>query len=719
MRRGATNDVMTEDTPIHILIVDDDEVVRTMTAIAVEHAGFRVSIAADGAELVTQVTALVPDVVLLDVMMPGVDGFTACAELRATAAGANVPVLMMTGLDDIDSIDRAYQVGATDFVTKPINYGLLAHRLRYILRAQATAEQLRSSEARLANAQSVAKLGYWEADLTGRFERWDARANAIFGFSADVQLADFEELIGQVEDSEQDRVGQLVTTAISNGVDFEFECPITTASADHRDIHVQCVKQVRPDGTDFLFGTIQDITERRRAERQIRHLSYFDNITGLPNRALLRRELGAAISRAARQNRALAVLALDLDHFQRINDTMGFDAGNELLRATAKRIGACIRGGDSVVRAGSEPEVKNTVARAGGDEFIVMLAEIGTADEVAGVARRIKQAIARPFEVDGQEVVVAVSIGISMYPDDGTTNDELIAHADAALAHAKRQGRDCYEFYTTILNARACQRLTLETSLRKALELQQFELYYQPKLRASDLAVLGAEALIRWNHPERGRVSPLEFIPLAEETGLIVPIGAWVIDTACRQLRAWRDCGLGHLRCAVNLSAAQFRQTDLTHRILAATAAAGIDIRALEIELTESMLMDDARNALQVLRDLKALDVTIAIDDFGTCYSSLSYLRKFPIDVLKIDQSFVRELEMDDGIIVGTVINLARGLRLKVVAEGVEQPAQLDFLRRHGCDELQGYLFSPPLPATEFAAWVRAHEAKVATRLVG
>ncbi|MGE0384642.1 MAG: putative bifunctional diguanylate cyclase/phosphodiesterase [Gammaproteobacteria bacterium] len=693
----------------HVFLVDDDAVMLALTGAALEKMGCRVSSASDGAECLERYAELKPDIVLLDVMMPGVDGFTACRRLRAEPGGEFVPVLMMTGLEDSASIDEAYRAGATDFVTKPINYTLLGHRLQYMLRAKRTADELRASEMRLGQAQRIARLGYWEAEADGRLLRWNLQTHEIFALAPDTEVNTFADLVERIRCENARAILDAFTATARDHVPLSFECRTVEAGGELRDLHVEGVPQIGTDARVRIFGTVQDVTERRRAERHIQHLSYYDGVTGLPNRALLRRELGKALNHAQRRRRGVAVLALDVDHFQRVNDTFGFEGGNTLLRAIAERISACIRGGDDMLRAGTEATPAHSLARFGGDEFVIMLADVRKAEEAAGVAARIRAAMDAPFDVAGNEVFVRLSIGISVYPEDGQAQDDLIAHADAALAHAKRQGRDCYQFYTASMNARAFQRLALETSLRKALQAGQFELFYQPKLRARDLMPTGAEALIRWNHPDLGRVSPGEFIPVAEEIGLIVPMGEWVLASACEQVRRWQSQGLANLRCAVNLSAAQFRQPDLAERIGAIIREAGIDPALIELELTESLVMEDARTAVRVLEDLKTLGLTLAIDDFGTGYSSLSYLRKLPIDVLKIDQSFVRELDRDDFTIVATIIEMARGLQLKVVAEGVESQTQAEFLRRRGCDELQGYLFSAPVPAAEFARWLLNH----------
>ncbi|MEQ8661965.1 MAG: EAL domain-containing protein, partial [Gammaproteobacteria bacterium] len=583
---------------------------------------------------------------------------------------------------------------------------------RYMLRATRTADALRASEQRLQLAQRIARLGHWECDGGGNFAHWSIETHAALGLADDVEVGSFAALARHVLDEDRERFSAAVDSALRRNESFGLEFRMGTSAASARNVHMVGVAERRDNGARGYIGTVQDVSERHRAEQQIHRLAHYDDVTGLPNRAAIRTAVAAALARAGRHEHVLAVLSIDIDHFQRINDTLGFACGDELLRAVSARFRHTLRISDTL---GQVPQDTPTEAlgRAAGDEFIVLLPEITAAEDAAVVAQRLRAALTKPFEIAGNEIHARVSLGISVYPGDGTTADDLLRNADAALAQAKREGRDCYHFFTTQLNASAFKRLTVEMQLRGALERREFMVYYQPKLDARSSTPLGFEALIRWIHPELGRVSPAEFIPVAEETGLIVPIGEWVLDEACRQLAAWDAAGLGPFKCAVNVSGSQFRVRALPERLARVVAAAGIAPSRIELELTESMLMEDAALAIETLDALKALGFGIAVDDFGTGYSSLSYLKRLPIDVLKIDQSFVRDLPGDagDAAIVRTVISMAQGLGLRTVAEGVETAAQLEFLRAAGCDELQGYYFSEPRPADEAAAWLAAHRA--------
>ncbi len=443
-------------------------------------------------------------------------------------------------------------------------------------------------------------------------------------------------------------------------------------------------------------GTGKDITERKQAEARIQHMAHHDVLTGLPNRALLQDRLSQAIAYAERYAQPIWVVFIDLDRFKFVNDSLGHKAGDQLLNAMAQRLQSATRETD-------------TVARLGGDEFVLVLPARSDEAMAGGILQRIMDSIAQPLAIAEQTFYLGCSMGVAIYPADGSSAEELIEHADIAMYRAKETGRNNFQFYTAAMNAGMLERLRLESALRSALERDEFVLHYQPQVDLQSGRVVGMEALIRWQHPQLGMVSPLRFISLAEETGLIVPIGAWVLRTACAQNQAWQQAGLGPLRIAVNLSARQFAQPGLAQSIGAALAESGLAPQYLDLELTESLVMTDVERTIEVLRELKALGLQLSIDDFGTGYSSLSYLKRFPIDVLKIDQSFVRDIthHPDDALIVMSIIALAHNLKLHVIAEGVETQEQLDYLQQHGCDEMQGYFFSRPVPAAEFEQLLR------------
>jgi len=465
-----------------------------------------------------------------------------------------------------------------------------------------------------------------------------------------------------------------------------------------------------PDGAlRAMICIAQDNRERKRQEEQIRRLAFFDVVTGLPNRAHFRQTLDRALAEARRHSCKLAVLFLDLDRFKRINDTLGHATGDRLLEGFAMRLAQCVRPGDTVARL-DEVESRSTVARLGGDEFTIILHRVSSSQDAASVARRILKSLDEPFELAGQEVVIDASIGISIYPDDSLEPDALLMHADTAMYHAKSQGRGNFQFFHPELNARAMDRLSLEADLRKALATEQLTLHFQPQVSLTTGEVVGVEALLRWYHPQRGLMPTDEVVALAEETGLIIPVGSWVLRSGCATARAWIDQGMGEVPVAINVSSRQLRQDGFVEEVTSALADHGLPARLLELEITESTAMAEPEATVEILRHLKDMGIEVAIDDFGTGYSSLSYLKRFPIGCVKIDRSFVRDVvhSPEDAGIIDAIVAMARQLRFRVVAEGVETEEQADFLRRHGCEQIQGYLVSRPQSAEQLAEWLRA-----------
>jgi len=440
-----------------------------------------------------------------------------------------------------------------------------------------------------------------------------------------------------------------------------------------------------------VIGKVVDLTERKRAEQQMEYQSYHDALTGLANRRLFQEHLSLAIALAQRKRRPVAVLFLDLDHFKVVNDSLGHTLGDTLLREIATRLRSSVREGD-------------VVARVGGDEFTIVLQELDKKEDAAAMAQRVLRVIAEPIEIDGQRLYITASIGITVYPDDGEDAETLLKNADNAMYRAKAVGRNCYEMSTQELSRSMQERLTLESGLHQAMERNEFEVYYQPQIDVRTMRIVGMEALLRWRHPERGLMLPGSFLSVAEERGFIVLIGDWVLRTALNQARAFRDLGFPDFRVAVNLSARQFRELSLVDGIESAVKQARVDPRLLELEITESVAMENLDLTFKVLERLRRTGISIAIDDFGMGHSSLSYLKRFPIDCLKIDRNFVEDLpdRFEDAAIVRSVIELAQGLNLRVVAEGVETKPQLDFLKEHGCREVQGFYFGFPVPAPQF-----------------
>lgn len=548
-----------------VLIVDDDRSTRSALRAALQRSGFVVTEAADGSEVEAEVQRMRPDVILMDALMPVMDGFTACARLQESPEWRQIPILMITALEDSASIERAFAAGASDYIPKPIHLAVVNQRVRRLV-----------------------------------------------------------------------------------------------------------------DAT--------------RAERHVRHLAYNDSLTGLPNRTLFNDHLGRCIERAQPIAKSLALLYLDLDRFKFVNDTLGHEIGDKLLKSVSERIRGCVRASDCV-------------ARLGGDEFAIVIDDLPNVNVASGTAQKICHAVTAPFEIDGHDIVVSASIGIAVFPINGVDSSTLLRHADTAMYRAKKKSSG-FQFFEENMEASASEHLRFEGALRRALERNEIVVYFQPIANATDCRIVGMEALARWRHPSRGLVSPLEFIPMAEETGLIIPIGESVLRAACLQLKKWHETGSTGLYVTVNLSGLQLQQVNFIDTLRRALRDTGVNPQCLTLEITESMLMAHAEETLLLLRAIKATGVELAIDDFGTGYSSLAYLKRFPVDVLKIDRAFTRDMtnNVDDASIVSGIISLAHNLRLKVVAEGVETEEQRRFLAELKCDCIQGYLLSEPLPSDAFEA---------------
>jgi diguanylate cyclase (GGDEF)-like protein len=569
-------------TTTKILVADDDPDALMVMSATLEAAGFLVSTAADGADALRQFRAAPYDLVMLDVDMPGLSGYQVCAALRLEA-GQLLPIVMVTGMDDVQSVDAAYRAGATDFIAKPISWALIAHRVRYLLR------------------------GY------------------------------------------------------------------------------------------------QIVLDLKAAEERIRRLAYFDTLTGLPNREHFRRRLARALDTAKPLARPFALLCIDLDNFKRINDTLGHSVGDELLRMMALRLRDALRSTDAVRRASPMAADDEDLSRLGGDEFMVLLPEIADSDQAGLVAERIVRTITQPMLLAQHEVLVTPSIGIAMYPADGADHETLVRNADLAMYFAKRQGPGTFAFFDAAMNTGALKRLTIEAKLRGAIAGNELTLQYQPQFDLGNGIISSMEALLRWNNAELGSVPPAEFIPVAEETGLILPIGEWVLRTACAQAKMWHDEGLPLARVAVNVSGLQLSQRGFPDLVRAVLRDTGCPAKLVELEITESVLMQNETWTVKVLKELKEIGIEIAIDDFGTGYSSFSRLREFPIDRLKIDRSFVKNVHSsgEDHAIASAIIAMAKTLHLEVVAEGVEELAQLMILQDERCTLAQGFLLSRPLPAAD------------------
>ncbi len=576
-----------EKTPL-ILIVDDDFSLRLLMRTSLEKDGFRVVEAENGLVAVSEFKRSQPDAILLDVMMPKLDGFDTCRTVRKMTGGIHTPILMVTGLEDLESIHRAFESGATDFITKPINWPVLNYRVKYMLRA----------------------------------------SNAFF-----------------------------------------------------------------------------DVIDQRK---QIEVLAFYDHLTGLANRTMFKDSLDTALAESVAEEIQLAVLFMDLDRFKIINDTLGHHVGDILLKNVAERVSKCIRDSDSFSRYGQD-ESKSCVSRLGGDEFTILLPRLQTPEDASRVAQRIKNSLSHKFTIEGHEIFITASIGISIFPLDGSDSEVLMKHADLAMYHAKEKGKNGFQFYKKALNVKAKVRLDFENDVRKAVTNDEFVLWYQPKVDMRNGQIVGAESLARWTHPTLGQVSPSDFIHSIEELGLIVPFTDWVIRRVGEQQQAWKKQGHRQVRVAVNISSKQFADQHLPQKLRNSLEGNRLKPNAFEVEITESVMAAKKRETVEILEEIKEMGLTISVDDFGTGYSSLLYLKNFPISSIKIDRFFVKDIieNPQDAAIVQAIIALAKSLGMTTIAEGIETSEQFKLLRSMGCDIGQGYFFSPAVPEEAFAQLVK------------
>jgi PAS domain S-box-containing protein len=703
-----------------VLLVDDDEVNLLVTAVALRERGFRITEAAGGEQALRLLRLQTFDVVLLDAMMPALDGFDTCRLLRRMSGLENLPVLMLTGLDDDASITKAYNAGASDFFVKSNQWSLLEGRLRYLLRASRTRIELERSRAELARAQDLARMGSLQTRRGSGFSL-APEALRVFGFGLQDHVS-LRMLLRMVPGEQRRKLSDDLHKALRHMSPVTVDVPTVLLDGRERIMHVEAEPEFNEVGRASAYrGIVQDVTERRHAEDEIRRLANFDSLTGLPNRRQLILRAERALEHARRLQHQFALLLIDLDRFKVINDTLGHGAGDELLLQVGRRLVACVRHSDAVLdgtldSAGLRSHrALEAVGRLGGDEFVALLPEVGADADAERVAQRVLDELRQPFLVSGQECFVTASVGVALYPRDGTSVVDLLRNADVAMYSVKNQGKNAAAVFNPMLAGRGREKLELETALHKAIEREELVLHYQPQIDVVAGRVSKVEALMRWQRQGR-LVPPAEFIPLAEDTGLIVPMSEWALREASRQARQWIDAFGFDEAIAVNMPSRLFERSDLVERIHEYVSLAGVPHRMIHLEITEDSLMKDLQGVIPSIHRLKDIGVELSIDDFGMGYSSLSYLSQLPIAELKIDRSFVRELDLapKSTAVVTAIIALARALGLRVVAEGVETDRQLRVLQRLGCSVMQGFKFSRALPADELHRWIEQNRALLA-----
>ncbi|MDP9001612.1 MAG: EAL domain-containing protein [Myxococcota bacterium] len=682
----------------HVLVADDNadmrEYVRTLLG-----ALYDVVTVPDGEAAWVAIHERRPDLLLTDVMMPKLDGFGLLARLRANASTRTLPVILVSARAGDESLVDGLEAGADDYMNKPFSARELVARVRTSLEIGRFSRLLEQSNAALREAQAIAHLGSWEWDVAANTLEWSAEMYAIYGLPQQRPLT-YEGYLERILPADRDVARGHIERASREGGSFRFEHRIVRPDG--------VIRVVQANGRVFkdqrgapvrMTGTGEDITLRKSSEERLSHLATHDILTNLPNRSLLRDRLTQAIARPARHDRFVGVLFVDLDRFKLINDTLGHHFGDQLLIGVARRLESAVRDGD-------------TVGRLGGDEFVVILADVAKVIDLTVIADKFIRLLSTPFPVESHELHITASIGISYFPNAGLDADTLIEHADASMYRAKELGKNNYQHYSADIQSQSLKRFAMEGAIRRGLERNEFAVHYQPLVDLRTGGIIGLEALVRWNHPELGLVSPSEFIPLAEETGLIVPLGEWVLRTACAQNKVWQSQGLPSIQIAVNVAARQFQEKGLVDAISRVLEEVGMDARWLILELTESSLMKDSQGAIATMHALRERGIELAVDDFGTGYSSLNYLTRFPINGLKIDRAFIRNITTDvrDRLIATTILGLGHGLELKVVAEGIETVEQLELLSSIGCDQMQGYLFSPPVPGARAEEMLRTRK---------
>jgi diguanylate cyclase (GGDEF)-like protein len=685
-----------------IMVVDDDFAARLQMRFSLENEGFTVVEAEGGAEASTFFQQEQIDLILLDVIMPEIDGFATCRMIRALPGGLHTPIVMITGLEDEETITQAFDAGATDFISKPINLLVLGFRVRYWLRSGAILGELQISQKRLFKAQEIAKLGHWERDLHSGDFKMTCNSPHKLGLQ---EPYNYEALFAAIVAEEKDGVRTLIDDACRAEESFSVQYRVRLADGSERTILNQgeIIRRESPQH-HYIFGIIQDITELKQAEDKIRHLAFYDNLTGLANRALFREYWTKLLPMTERSRKRAAIFFLDLDHFKRINDTLGHPSGDKALITIAERLKTILRQSDVISRFDDE-KYASIISRVGGDEFNILVTDIRSTDDLAKLAERIIEALAEPLLLEGEHINLTASLGVSVYPDDGEDIDTLLKNADTAMYEAKEKGRNNYQFFQSAMNHAAMARFHMSNNLRRALLNNEFTLYYQPQFtNTNGCRLTGVEALIRWIDPDKGLTPPDRFLPFAEESGFIHSINDWVLRTACRQAQQWVDAGrFAGCRMGVNISGNNINFKILGEKIIAILKETGLAPQHLELELTERVMMENTEEARLMLLQLRDMGVTIAIDDFGTGYSALSHLQLFPLSTLKIDKSFVKNIDVaENGLsLLHSIVDIAKSFNLKVVAEGVETEDQKAALGRMNCDELQGYLLGRPLPKTE------------------
>ncbi|WP_268796956.1 putative bifunctional diguanylate cyclase/phosphodiesterase [Pseudomonas huanghezhanensis] len=699
------------EQPATLLIVDDEAHVLKLLSLVLNNQGYRTLTASSGEQALAMVEQDPPDLILLDVMMPGMDGYQVASRLKSSKITANIPIIMLTSLSEHTAKLAGLETGAEEYLSKPVSTTELWLRVRNLLRLKAFGDYLKSRSLIIEE-----QLQQRTIDLERFRSAMDASDDSIFLINrTTMTLVEFNRTASLVMGYPPNELLQLSPAELSDASLEELEvlydqliagkAPVEPVESrirckDGHHVPVEIHRQAYKTGADWIIvGIVRDITHRKEAEQRLLKMAHYDTLTGLPNRNLFYTTLQMGLTQAAINNWQLAVVTVDLDDFKMINETWGHLIGDQMLIELSQRLSHSL-------------DVSDTLGRMNGDEFAMILMVREGQPSIIRMIDRVRDMLQKPYKLNGHEASMTASLGIALYPDDGDEAQNLVKHAHTAMHRAKQVGRNTYRFYTAQMNTELLERQEMETALRQAVQDEDFQLFYQPKIKLSDGSVCGLEALLRWPRPGLPNVSPAVFVPMLESLGLISRVGQWVITSVCKQISRWQHAGLPPLEVAVNVSGQQIIKGDLITDISNALKDSQIEPRWLELELTESSLMENTAHTIASLHRLRAIGVKISIDDFGTGYSSLAYLRKFPIDKLKIDIAFVREVTSNpqDAAITRTIIELAHSLNLQVIAEGIETKEQWALLTEQGCDHGQGYLFSKPLPLAELEVLLREQQ---------
>ncbi|MEA1988072.1 MAG: EAL domain-containing protein [Pseudomonadota bacterium] len=686
---------ISKHTPL-ILVVEDDAVTRLTLVKVLSHSGYEVIHATNGREGFSSFIEHKPNLILIDAMMPEMNGYEAIQAIRNYEQERATPILMLTALEDSESIEQAFEAGATDFITKPINWELLAQRVKYALRTSQIEDKLRSSQSQLVFAQKLAKLGYWEWDAIKDEVTGSESVFILFGIPKQSGVT-LEQFLSNILPKDLPIIQQAISEA--NQGQSHIQISFRSLQHDGNLTHIECLGEVsfdRDNQVTKITGSAQDISRLHKAELLIQYQTQHDSLTELPNRASFTQTLNDFLLNQS-SKRLSAVIIFDIDRFKQVNGNLGQEQGDNLLISLAQRLNRITREEDNCARLGS-------------DEFAVLIRNVQDQHELNLLLNRFTHDLNAPFMINNKELFISYSMGISVHPDDAKTTEKLIKHANIARLKSKSLGGNQFIFYRPEMNENAQDMLSLENDLRRALKNNEIEVFYQPQVNTQTLDPTGAEALVRWRHPTRGIVSPVVFIPLAESTGMIIEIGQYVLETAVKDAEKWHALGYHQMHIGINLSSRQFTQSNLMELVQNVTSKSKLPPHYIDLEITESLAMSNAETNINILKGLKAIGVSLSIDDFGTGYSSLAYLHSFPIDTIKIDRSFVLNLDTKEGrAIAKTILAMAESLKLEVVAEGIELDEQVDFFKDKHCDIFQGYKFGKPMPKNDFLDWLKAY----------